>query len=352
RLIRSTGRRVAACLALGIVTGVATPTSAAFAAGGPLPGPQRPGNNATFGIQPAGPKGVDARSYFTFNATPGAVVVDDVAVTNYSVKPLVLSMYSTDAVNTISGDFALLPQTQRPHDIGAWMTLPPYVAHLAVPARHRVIVPFRVAVPPTATPGDHVGGIAVTLTSTVTSPSGQRLRLLQSVGTRLFLRVSGPLTPRLSVTHLSVHYDGSLNPVKLGGAVISYVVTNTGNVALGGRPHVSVSGLLADKTAAHLPDLKLLLPGSSVTEHATLHGVLPQFVMSAHVSVRALVIPGTSQPPTQAFTASRHFLAIPWALLALIAALAFAAFLVRVWRTRLAAARAVGRHRALEGSAA
>jgi len=353
RSLGITGRRVAAMLALGVGCAVATP--AAYAGSGtppPLPGPEKPGTNATFGIQPAGPKGVDARSYFTFDATPGAVVVDDVAVTNYSVKPLTLSMYSTDAENTVSGDFALLPQTQQPHDIGGWMTLPPYVVHLNVPARHRVIVPFRLAVPASATPGDHVGGIAVTLTSSVTSPSGQRLRLLQSVGARVFLRVSGPLTPRLAVTHLNVRYHGSVNPAHLGDAVISYVVANTGNVALGGRPHVSVGGLFADKTASHLRDVKLLLPGSSVTEHVTLHGVLPQIVMSAHVSVRALVIPGTSQPPTRSFEASRHFFAIPWALLVLLVALVAVVYVVRVVRERLAATRAVGRHRALEGGAA
>lgn len=351
RSLGITGRRVAAMLALGIGCAVATP--AAYAGSNPpLPGPGKPGTNATFGIQPSGPKGVDARSYFTFNATPGAVVVDNVAVTNYSVKPLVLSMYSTDAENTTSGDFALLPQTQQPHDIGAWMTLPPYVAHLDVPARHRVIVPFRLAVPLSAAPGDHVGGLAVTLTSTVTSPSGQRLRLLQSVGVRVFLRVSGPLTPRLAVTHLKVHYVGSANPVHLGDAVVSYVVANTGNVALGGRPHVSVGGLLTGKTASHLPDVKLLLPGASVAEHVTLRGVLPQVVMSAHVSVRALVIPGTSQPPTRSFDASRHFFAIPWAFLVLLVAAAAAVYAVRVVRERLAAARATGRHRALEGGAA
>jgi hypothetical protein len=340
-------------LALGTATWVATP--AAYAGSKPpppLPGPGKPGTNATFGIQPSGPKGVDARSYFTFNATAGAVVVDNVAVTNYSTKPLVLSMYATDAENTMSGDFALLPQTQQPRDIGAWLTLPPYVAHLSVPARHRLIVPFRLAVPPSATPGDHVGGVAVTLTSSVTSPSGQRLRLLQSVGARVFLRVSGPLTPRLAVTHLTVHYRGSANPAHRGDAVVSYVVANTGNVALGGRQHVSVGGLFTSDTASHLPDVKLLLPGASVAEHVTLHGVLPQIVMTAHVSVRALVIPGTSQPPTKSFGASRHFFAIPWAFLGLVLGLVIVVSLARVWRTRLAGARSVGRHRALEGGMA
>lgn len=344
------GRRVAAVLALVFLTVLAAPAS--YASSKPLPGPRNPGTNATFGIQPAGPKGVDARSYFTFNATPGAVVADYVAVTNYSTKPLRLSMYATDAVNTISGDFALLPQTQRPRDVGSWISLPSYAGRLAVPARHRVIVPFRLAVPASATPGDHVGGIAVTLTSSVTSPSGQRLKLLQSVGSRVFLRVSGPLRPRLSITHLQVHYRGSANPVHLGDVVVSYVVTNTGNVALGGRQHVKVQGLFADKTAPRQPDIKLLLPGSSVTEHATIHGVFPQIRMSADVSVRALVIPGSVQPPTKPFTATAGFFAIPWALLLFLVAVAVAVRLAYAWRARLAAAGQGGRHRALGENAA
>ena len=72
--------------------------------------------------------------------------------------------------------------------------------------------------PADATPGDHIGVITATLVSSVISKSGQRLHLLQTVGTRIFLRVSGPLHPSLKVTGLAVDYQGTLDPIGTGKA--------------------------------------------------------------------------------------------------------------------------------------
>jgi hypothetical protein len=276
-------------------------------------------NVAVFGTQTAGPTRPDGRGIFEFGATPGGQLQDHVAVINYSTKPLPLLIRGTDAVNTPQGGFALLPPDEQSRQVGTWIAVPPQDLSIVVPARSDVIIPFAVSVPRNATPGDHAGGITATLESFITSKSGQRIRLLQSVGTRVFVRVSGPLHPLLAVTGLSVKYDDPVSPISSGTATITYTVSNVGNVALGGRPVASVSGLLGSKkTVTKLPEIQLLLPGFSVKETAKVTGVYPEVHESAHVSVTRLIIPGSVQPASGPFTASTSFWAVPWILLVVV----------------------------------
>jgi hypothetical protein len=298
----------------------------------------------TFGIQPASSTKPDGRGYFSFNATPGAQIHDYAAVINYSYQPLVLSLHVADATNTAEGDFALEPPDRPAPNLGSWIHLLPSQASVTVPARTLggsvpvVIVPFSIMVPPKADPGDHIGGILATLESEITSPSGQRIHLLQSVGTRIFVRVSGPLHPSLAVQGLNVSYEGSANPLGKGTAILTYRVKNTGNVGLGGNQTVWVSGLFGSKTyAVKVPTVKLLLPGNSVGERVRLPGFFPEFRETAHVSISPLVIPGSVQPPSGPFQADVSFWAVPWTLLAIIVVLLgaiVAAILIRRRRRR------------------
>src|SRR5262245_36465828 len=96
--------------------------------------------NATFGIQPSGPEEPDGRGFFTIAATAGAHVSDHLAVRNYSRSPLTLTLQTSDAVNTPTGDFGLLPAGQPRKDVGAWISLPPSVGPVTVPARGMVVV--------------------------------------------------------------------------------------------------------------------------------------------------------------------------------------------------------------------
>ena len=107
-------------------------------------------------------------------------------------------------------------------------------------------VPFVVALPGDAAPGDYVGGI-------VASGAGQRVEI------PIRLRVGGPLKPSLSVEDVDVHYSG-------GDATVTYTVHNTGNAILSARQAVSVSGPFGRWTvrAGRLADSPALLPGRAL----------------------------------------------------------------------------------------
>jgi hypothetical protein len=305
----------------------------------------KPPAKVTFGVEPASSRGADGRPYFSFGVTPGALVYDHVAVLNYSLVPLTLQLYATDAVETSAGGFGLLPASVTPTGAGAWITLPPQFSTVRVPARSakgpgEIVVPVLVHVPDRATPGDHVGGIVASL-RTVGTNKGQNVILVVRVGTRVFIRVAGALAPGISLTDLHASYHGTLNPIGQGRVTVSYVVSNTGNVDLALTQSVSVSGPLADRRATP-GAVPLLLPGASVRESAVVTGVWPQFLLQATVSALPSAPVGSGDLPALVSASARTSLwAIPWSFLGAIVLVLLALGLLYRARRRPAAPPAV-----------
>jgi hypothetical protein len=330
------------CAVAALIVGLLMSTVSAASANTPSRSKER----VTFGIEPASARRADGRPDFSFGVTPGALLHDHVAVVNYSSVPLSLQVYATDAIETSGGGFGLLPATTRPTGAGSWISLPTRFGTVRVPAESakepgEVVVPLVIRIPDSAAPGDHVGGVVASLQTVGTNSRGQKIDLIQRVGTRVFIRVAGPLAPKLSVAGLQATYHGTLNPVGQGRVRVSFVVTNSGNVMLGVNQSVSVSGMLGSKRQVALAKVPLLLPGASLHESVTVPGVRPQVRLRATVSALALVPVGVpAEGPT---TASTWLWAIPWALIApvlFVLAAAFAAYRARARRSARRRARA------------
>jgi hypothetical protein len=295
-------------------------------------------NVVTFGTQTASATQVDGRGSYAFAATPGGEVTDHVAVRNFSLQPITLTLKGTDLLNTAQGAIAAVPVDERSKDLGAWIHLPAADRTVHLNARQTLIVPFAVQVPTNATPGDHFAAVTATLQGSALSKTGEHIRLLQTTGTRVFLRVSGALRPDLSITHLQIHYKGSLSPAAKGQATVTYTVDNDGNVGLGGRQTVYLKGMFGTTaTAVKVPPVPLLLPGYSVKETETVKGIIPEFHETAHVSVAALYIAGTQDPPSGPFEASQGFSAVPWIVLGILVVIL--ATLTYRWRRRSGSSR-------------
>jgi len=277
----------------------------------------------TFGVQPGTASGPDGRPYFSYGVTPGASVFDHAAVLNYSDVPLTLRVYATDGLNTSAGGLTLLPAAQRPVDTGAWLSLGTHPVSVRVPARHsgrpgEVLVPFELAVPTKAAPGDHVGGIVASLNTLSTNAQGAKVRLDQRIASRVYVRVAGTLNPRLSVENVQATYQGTLDPVGRGSVVVTYSVRNTGNVKLAGHQRVDVSGLFGDTSAGALPDVGLLLPGGTETVTAVVPGVLPTLWRTATVTVTPMSPAAEADPALLQSSGSTHLVAVPWSALLIL----------------------------------
>jgi hypothetical protein len=266
-----TAPRIAAAIVSAVaILGTAVPAVAAPAPSPPATSPPvgpAAGQTASWSVQPSSRTGPGNRPFFGYDLAPGGTVTDYVGVTNLGTAPLTLRVYGSDAYNTTTGGYDLLPSGQAPVDVGSWLRLAQTT--VTVPARSRADVPFTLAVPLNATPGDHAGGIVASITSSTADGTGHTTRLEQRVGSRIYLRVTGPLRPALRIEDLHADWAGGLVPFT-GALTLSYTVRNTGNTRITATPRVAVTGPFGvpagDRVLEALPEL---LPGSALRRTVT-----------------------------------------------------------------------------------
>jgi len=321
-----------AAVTAAVILSLALPSTAAVAAttapAKPSPSPSSTGASApaqkvTFGIGAATGGRVDRRSSFALIQARGTWIGDQAALVYLSNVALTMTIYVADAYNASDGSLSLQSKETKPTDLASWVTLRPPGGRttLLVPAKGTVIVPFSVKVPTGASVGDHTAGIVASITAKAEGAGGKAtdIDLEQRVAMRLGLRVAGVLKPELTVENLGASYLGSLNPIGTGTAEVSYMVRNTGNVRLGGRQNVSISGLVGRTVAAeNVPAVPELLPGGSARVTVEIPGIAPLFFMTAIVTVTPTAPTTDANPPGFVATASAHFWAVPWMLLAIV----------------------------------
>jgi hypothetical protein len=313
RRIHPPGRHARGAARFAAIGGLLLAAALPLTAAGPAhaDAPAAGAQPVTFGVQPSGPKQPDRRPFFTYSVTPGASISDHLAVVNIGLRPVTLQVYARDAFNTADGGFDVLAGGQHPVDLGSWVRLA--AAQVTVPARSRAIIPFQLHIPKNATPGDHAAGIVASLTATRTDGKGNPVRLDQRVGSRIYLRVTGPLHPRLTVLGMTSAYRGSANPAGCGTVDVRYKVRNDGNVRLSGHQRVRVSGPLGTGAKTQdLPDLPDLLPGNAVSVAATVSCVLPSFRVSATATINPVPLPGDLAPAAPSAIAHSGLWALPW----------------------------------------
>lgn len=245
---------------------------------------------AGWAVQPAGPDGPGLRAAFTYNVQPGQVLRDSVSISNLSDEEITFAISSKDAFNTaVDGAFALQDDAEEAVDVGSWVTIE--VDEYTVPAGRRVDIPFELAVPDDASPGDHAGGILAANVDVVdeVEQDGVTLAVRQRVAARIYVRVAGPLEPALRIRDLKVDASTPVIPFAQGKGTVTYTVENVGNVRIESATESKVTGLFG-RTVAGLDsqDLPELLPGGSVQITETWEGVPALERLSAEVIVKSL----------------------------------------------------------------
>ena len=311
----------------------------------PVPAQAAPaGDSLTWSVAPSGPKGPNGRPALDYKLDPGATVTDHVAVTNHSKRPLTLRLYANDAFTTAGGGFDLRAGNAAPTDAGSWIKLGR--STVTLPSSSRIVVPFTVTVPADATPGDHAAGVVASLATATTDGAGNRVSVDHRVGARVYLRVTGPLQPALSITGAKIGAATSWNPLSLPRITATFTIANTGNVRLSGSPAARIEGPfgLGGRTAT-APPIPEVLPGGSLTTTVTLDSVPPLFRESLTLDILPAPADGRPIDPTPARAVSEHRLwLMPWPHLALLA-LAVALLLAWLFARRR-------RHRRLEAALA
>jgi hypothetical protein len=316
-----------------------TSASAAPAATNPCSGlTKQEQGSATFGSGPANKHKPDGRTYFNYDTSAGGQASDHLAVLNLTCHPEILRVYTVDVVPGSNGSFLYQPRSAKRIGAGAWVAVgtPHASGVVRVGKRSTTVLPVHLHVPANASPGDHVGAIIVSLTSLVKGkgPTSQRVHFEQRVANRVIVRVAGKVNPQLSIENLHAKYEGTLNPTSSGKAKVTYTVRNTGNAILGATQQVSVHGLFGSTAHAKpLPVIQPLLPGGAITVTATVPGVYPELLETAHVTINPESLAGDANPGLHPVSSSVHFLAIPW-IIVLVLVLLILYFAWRYWRRR------------------
>ena len=299
---------------------------------------------ATIGVQTATATSPDKRPHYAFELGRGAVLIDHLAVFNYSLKPVRVRLSAHDAGTGRDGTFSVAPGSSRKRDVGAWLAFG--TPEVTIPARERVIVAFQVGVPYNAEPGDHAGAALVTLVTPGNTPAGRQIEVENRIGMRVYVRVAGKLVTGLQVSPPVARFEGTWSPTGRGPVTVDYVLRNTGNVRLAAAQAVRLSGLLPGAGQVHLPLVKELLPGSSIQVHARFAHVFGALRLNATATVTPIRLRdehGPSAPvPTAPVVRASSFWALPIVLLLLLVSLAVTFTLFRRRQRRIAASR--GRH--------
>ncbi|WP_341578146.1 hypothetical protein [Microbacterium schleiferi] len=290
---------------------------------------------------PAGTDGVvDGRARYTFSVSPGETVTDQFLVRNTGSVAADYTVVASDAFNNDKGDFDLTATGDAGDVVDNWVTFEGGASSLTFPlgAGGSRLVPFTVAVPADATPGDHIGGVLVS----VTAP-GVVLDVENRVAAPLYVRVAGEVVSQLSISALNAEYVGDWwNPFS-GSIHMFYTVENSGNVALATNSKVGA------KTWFGIPvgevqggGIGEVLPGNGRNVEVEIPGVAALLYLNPWITLNPFVKDPTPETDLISITATNRdaiVWAVPWPLVIVLAIGAGIAGLVW-WRRRKDAERA------------
>ena len=247
------------------------------------------------------PNAASTRSELSYVGERGSVITDGVTVFNLGNEVLTFHVYPTDAVNGTDGSLGFLPSGEPSTGVGTWVsvgqefvTLEPGMAST---------IPITITIPDDASPGDHVGGVMASSATGAATESGAVIGLDRGVGTRLYMRVNGPLRPELAVEGLTVDRDGRANPLR-GGANVSFQIHNRGNVRLSGTHQVTVAGPFGiARNVGEKVNFPEILPGQTISVAVQVDEMPTLGWLSAEVALTANGSDGAAASDQESTTA-------------------------------------------------
>lgn len=255
-----------------------------------------------------------SRNRFEYQLNPGQPARDSIYVVNSGTSVQEVTLYARDAYSGPNGDFLIQDQSVEPTDVGSWVEFSggKKIYKFSLKPRGFVTVPFDVLTPGTTTPGDHIGAIIASATT-----KGKTLNIVRRVAVRLYARLSGQIRADLVLQNVSAKtFSNPFNPFA-SNQVVSYNISNTGNVELSADVSITTSGPFGlfggtPQTAR----VTNLLPGSKRLVTQTVPGAGQLVVTSTSVVVTGILSSSAvaSQQPRGRVDVSSSSLPIGWLL--------------------------------------
>lgn len=294
---------------------------------------------STWALVPASAEGPDGRGRFEIVVEPGQVYEDLLAVRNLGERELTVELHAQDAIPTSESAFEVLTPDDVASRVGSWVRLESDT--VTVPPRSAVVVPFFLVIPEDAEPGDHAGAILAALAADSEDDSSASATVNVRTGTRVYVRVAGPVAPALEVDTLTGKYHGRWGPFVPGSADIAATVENTGNVRITPEATVTISSLFGWWTReVPLGEIGEILPTGAHRSMATFEEVPALGPLWVSLDFPQVLSRGQDVTDVVGITSSTVLIwAVPWTLLVALALLLVAAIVaVRNLRLRRSAA--------------
>ena len=238
----------------------------------------------TWSVVPADESDPDGRRVIDLELEPGERATEHVAVSNQSAAEVTFALSANDGYLTERGSFDMRPSSVPPTDGGAWITVP---SEVTVAPGETEVVPFEVAAPADAVPGDHPAGVAASVRS------GGEMRVESRVGVRVNLRVPGEVVASMSAEPLGVSFAQGPGLFEPGELVVRYAVVNNGTVALRTTSRVSAQSRIGGPSAsAPVGETLEVLPGGRREITVRVPGVWPLGPFGVEAVVSAAVADG------------------------------------------------------------
>ena len=202
--------RVAASGVVALAIVVAAPLSA-FAQSGSIGG--RPAN--------PDPSNARTQSIFVKTIQPGASVEDAVQIVNNTGVKKSILVYATDSVVSSGGAFACAQAADEQKNVGQWIKVSQ--STIDIDANGTIKVPFTVAAPANAEPGEQNGCIIIQEQKESNFQTGVSLNFRTAI--RVAILLPGDIKKEIST-------QGLTTSQKNGKVIVSPSVKNTGNVSV------------------------------------------------------------------------------------------------------------------------
>jgi hypothetical protein len=178
------------------------------------------------GGRPANPRSDNPRtqSIFVYTTKGGEVLNDGVRVINNTDTERNISVGAVDSILSSGGAFSCKQEVEKKIGVGSWVSLS--AQQVKVPSHDSVVVPFTIAVPAEASPGEHDGCITIqdgSMTTTSEATNGVVLGFRSAI--RISLTIPGKITKHLAL--IGVNLQGPQN----NKYTVVSDVKNDGNVS-------------------------------------------------------------------------------------------------------------------------
>ncbi|MDO8735715.1 MAG: DUF916 domain-containing protein [Thermoleophilia bacterium] len=195
--------------------------------------------------------------YFVINSSSGTTVTETLRLRNDSDAPIRLRIQSVDATTGPYGGISYGLPAEPVKNVGTWTSLPASEIDLA--PRETKNVPLTVTVPPTASVGDHIGGIAVWLPRAENAGepgAGGQSAVIDTQMRRVLsvhVVVPGPAEPLIVITDVKP-------VVRPDGVYLEILISNQGRRLTRGDGFIELTGNDFHRDFA----LDTFVPGTSI----------------------------------------------------------------------------------------